>query len=95
MFEYSEDDILILRRKDLYPITNFKTKDITISMFVNKYSEDILRKSLVVFIDDNLKYAVLKNRFDHQELLDETIKEFIGKIILEKRRKIIKQIIKP
>ena len=92
MFEYSEDDILILRRKDLYPITNFKTKDITISMFVNKYSEDILRKSLVVFIDDNLKYAVLKNRFSHEEL---KIKEFIGKIILEKRRKIIKQIIKP
>lgn len=92
MFGYSEDDILILRRKDLYPITNFKTKDITMSMFVNKYSEDILRKSLVVFIDDNLKYAVLKNRFGHEEL---KIKEFIDKIILEKRRKIIKQIIKP
>ena len=34
MFEYIEDDILVLRRKDLYPITNFKTKDITMSMFV-------------------------------------------------------------
>lgn len=95
MFEYIEDDILVLRRKDLYPITNFKTKDITMPMFVNKYREDFLRKSLVVFIDDDLKYTILKNRFSHQELLDEKIKEIIGKIILKRRRKIIKKIIKP
>ena len=94
MFEYIEDDILVLRRKDLYPITNFKTKDITIPMFVDKYREDFLRKSLVVFIDDDLKYTILKNRFGHQELLDEKIKEFIGKIIFKRRRKIIKKIIK-
>tara|TARA_Y100000389_G_scaffold8670_1_gene8224 strand:- start:8512 stop:8802 length:291 start_codon:yes stop_codon:yes gene_type:complete len=95
MFEYIEDDdILILRRKDLYPITNFKTKDITMPMFVDKYREDFLRKSLVIFIDDDLKYTILKNRFGHQELLDKKIEELIGKIILKRRRKIIKKIIK-
>ena len=94
MFEYIEDDILVLRRKDLYPITNFKIKDITRPMFVDKYREDFLRKSLVVFIDDDLKYTILKNRFGHQELLDKKIEELIGKIILKRRRKIIKKIIK-
>lgn len=95
MFEYIEDDILVLRRKDLYPITNFKTKDITMTMFVDKYREDFLRKPLVIFIDDNSKYTILKNRFGHQELLDKKIEELIGKIILKRRRKIIKKIIKP
>ena len=32
MFEYIEDDILVLRRKDLYPITNFKS-----TIDVNRY----------------------------------------------------------
>ena len=95
MFEYIEDDILVLRRKDLYANTNFKNKDITMPMFDIKFREDFLRKSLVIFIDDNSKYTILKNRFGHQELLDEKIKEFIGKKILEKRKKIIKKIIKP
>jgi hypothetical protein len=95
MFEYIEDDILVLRRKDLYANTNFKNKDITTPMFDIKFREDFLRKSLVIFIDDNSKYTILKNRFGHQELLDEKIKEFIGKKILEKRKKIIKKIIKP
>jgi hypothetical protein len=95
MFEYIEDDILVLRRKDLYANTNFKNKDITSTMFDIKFREDFLRKSLVIFIDDNSKYTILKNRFGHQELLDEKIKEFIGKKILEKRKKIIKKIIKP
>ena len=95
MFEYIEDDILVLRRKDLYANTNFKNKDITTPMFDIKFREDFLRKSLVIFIDDNSKYSILKNRFGHQELLDEKIKEFIGKKILEKRKKIIKKIIKP
>tara|TARA_B110000483_G_C17941416_1_gene444726 strand:- start:435 stop:722 length:288 start_codon:yes stop_codon:yes gene_type:complete len=95
MFEYSEDDILILRRKDLYPITNFKNKDITSTMFDIKFREDFLRKSLVIFIDDNSKYTILKNRFGYQELLDKKIKELIGKKILEKRKKIIKKIINP
>ena len=90
MFEYIEDDILVLRRKDLYANTNFKNKDITTPMFDIKFREDFLRKSLVIFIDDNSKYTILKNRFGHQELLDEKIKEFIGKKILEKRKKIIK-----
>ena len=95
MFEYIEDDVLVLRRKDLYANTNFKNKDITSTMFDIKFREDFLRKSLVIFIDDNSKYTILKNRFGHQELLDEKIKEFIGKKILEKRKKIIKKIIKP
>ena len=95
MFEYIEDDILVLRRKDLYANTNFKNKDITTPMFDIKFREDFLRKSLVIFIDDNSKYTILRNRFGHQELLDEKIKEFIGKKILEKRKKIIKKIIKP
>lgn len=95
MFEYIEDDILVLRRKDLYANTNFKNKDITMPMFDIKFREDFLRKSLVIFIDDNSKYTILRNRFGHQELLDEKIKEFIGKKILEKRKKIIKKIIKP
>ena len=90
---FCEDDIFVLRRKDLYPITNFKTKDITSSMFVSKHRENILKKALVVFIDDDFKYTILKNRHYPAYETKEFVEKFILNMRIEKRRKIIKKVL--
>ena len=90
---FCEYDMLVLRRKDLYAITNYKTKDITKSMFDNKYREDILRKELVVFIDDDFTYTILKNRHYPGYETKVFVEKFILNMKIKKRRKIIKKIL--
>ena len=91
----SNDDILILYRKDLYGYCKkVDTENISTVYFPSEFREDIHSKSLVVFVDND-EYKILKyryNRIDDREL-NMFVKKYIGSLKIKRRKKIIDKIL--